>query len=151
MNGSDEGSMMSVFTDKELEYLATQRLGRLATINQHGHPQNAPVSFRYNPEEDAINIGGRWLSQSQKFKNVIRHTHVAFVVDDVQFNPSWHARGVEIRGVAEQVATGGKLIFGPDYDADDAVIRIHARQIISWGLEGSAYASRSNRKVEPTT
>ncbi len=139
---------MSVFTAKELEYMASQRLGRLATINPHGHPQNAPVSFRYNPEEDAIDIGGRWMSQSKKFRNVEKHAHVAFVIDDVLYTP-WHARGVEIRGVAEQVATGGKAIFGPEYDADDAILRIHARQIISWGLEGSAYASRSNRKVEP--
>jgi len=28
--------MMSKFTDVELEYLKTQRLGRLATINKHG-------------------------------------------------------------------------------------------------------------------
>lgn len=139
---------MSVFTDKELEYIASQKLGRLATINQHGHPQNAPVGFRYNPEEDAIEIGGRWLSQSKKFRNVEKHPHVAFVVDDVIFNP-WTVHGVEIRGVAEQVATGGKAIFGPDYDADEAILRIHARQIISWGLEGHAYAGRSNRKVEP--
>ena len=38
---------MGSFTDEELEYLAGQRLGRLATINPHGHPQTAPVGFRY--------------------------------------------------------------------------------------------------------
>ncbi len=141
---------MSSFTDKELEFLASQRLGRLATVNQHGHPQNAPVGFRYNPEHDSIDIGGRWMSQSKKFRNVLKHPHVAFVADDVTYNP-WHVRGVEIRGTAEQVATGGKLIFGADYDADEAILRIHPTQIISWGLEGSAYTGRSNRKVgQPT-
>jgi len=31
--------------DIELEYLKTQRLGRLATMNKHGAPQIAPVTF----------------------------------------------------------------------------------------------------------
>ncbi len=34
---------MSKFTGIELEYLKTQRLGRLATINKPGEPQIAPV------------------------------------------------------------------------------------------------------------
>jgi hypothetical protein len=29
--------------------LATQRLGRLATVDSHGAPHNNPVSFRCNP------------------------------------------------------------------------------------------------------
>ncbi len=49
---------LSRFTEAELEYLKTQRLGRLATVNQRGEPQVAAVSFRYNPEFDAIDIGG---------------------------------------------------------------------------------------------
>ena len=49
---------MSKFTDIELEYLKTQRLGRLATVNKNGEPQIAPVTFRYNAELDAIDIGG---------------------------------------------------------------------------------------------
>ena len=67
LNGKGKFNV-SVFTDKELEYMASQRLGRLATVNQHGHPQNAPVSFRYNPDEDSIDIGGRWMSQSKKYQ-----------------------------------------------------------------------------------
>jgi hypothetical protein len=35
---------MSKFTDIELEYLKTQRLGRLATVNKNGEPQIAPVT-----------------------------------------------------------------------------------------------------------
>jgi nitroimidazol reductase NimA-like FMN-containing flavoprotein (pyridoxamine 5'-phosphate oxidase superfamily) len=45
-------------TDAQLAYLATQRLGRLATADSHGAPQNNPVSFRYNPDLGTIDIGG---------------------------------------------------------------------------------------------
>ena len=31
------------FTDTQLAYLATQRLGRLATVDPQGAPQNNPV------------------------------------------------------------------------------------------------------------
>ena len=40
---------MSVFTDKELDYLNGQRLGRIATVGADGQPHVVPTSFRYNP------------------------------------------------------------------------------------------------------
>lgn len=39
---------MSHFTSAEIEYLKSQRLGRLATVNSKGEPHVVPVSFRYN-------------------------------------------------------------------------------------------------------
>ena len=135
---------MSVFTDKEIEYLQSQRLGRLATINPTGKPQNAPVGFKYNAELDTIDIGGRYMSKSKKFRNLHKNPNVAFVVDDVQ--PPWSPRGVEIRGTAEALPTGGKAFFGDRYDADDGLIRITPTQIIGWGLETEAYQAM-NRKV----
>ncbi len=49
---------MSVFTDKELGYLAGQRLGRIATVGPDRQPHVVPTWFRYNPEHDAIDVGG---------------------------------------------------------------------------------------------
>ncbi len=132
---------MSVFTEKEIEYLQHQRLGRLATVNRNDAPQIAPVGFRYNPELDVIEIGGRNLSQTQKVRNILKNPNVAFVVDDVQ--PPWKPRGVEIRGTARTLPTGGKQIFGANYDADETIIQITPHQIIGWGLDGEA----KNRKV----
>jgi pyridoxamine 5'-phosphate oxidase family protein len=135
---------MSVFTPEEIEYMHGQRLGRLATVNPQGQPQNSPVGFRYNPELDVIEIGGRFMSRSKKYRNLAKNPYVAFVIDDVL--PPWKPRAVEIRGVAEALPTGGKGFFGPDYQADEGLIRIKPVQIISWGLDGNAY-KQSNRKV----
>lgn len=41
---------MSVFTEKELEYFAGQRLGRIATVGPDGQPHVVPTSFRYSPD-----------------------------------------------------------------------------------------------------
>jgi pyridoxamine 5'-phosphate oxidase family protein len=136
---------MSVFTPKEIEYLQSQRLGRLATVNSEGKPQIAPVGFRYNPELDTIDIGGRSMSNSKKFRNILANQAVSFVVDDVL--PPWQPRGVEIRGTAQALPSGGKALFGDRYEADEGLIRITPAQIIGWGIDNQAYHP-FNRKVK---
>jgi pyridoxamine 5'-phosphate oxidase family protein len=139
---------MSVFSPNEIEYMKSQKLGRLATVRPGGEPQIAPVGFRYNADLDVIEIGGRFMSKSKKFHNVEQNPHVSFVIDDVL--PPWQPRGVEIRGVAETVPTGGKAMFGANYEADDAIIRITPTQIIGWGLDqGESW--NNNRKVKQAT
>ncbi|MGZ3636354.1 MAG: PPOX class F420-dependent oxidoreductase [Ktedonobacterales bacterium] len=129
---------MSKFTAQEIEYLGSQRLGRLATLSALGEPHVVPVGFRYNAELDTIDIGGHNIGKSKKFRDVARDGRVAFVVDDVL--PPWKPRGVEVRGLAEVLAEGGKLIM---QDFDDELIRITPRRIISWGVESDAFRPNS--------
>jgi pyridoxamine 5'-phosphate oxidase family protein len=126
---------MSKFIDIELEYLKTQRLGRLATINKNGEPQIAPVTYVYNTELDTIEIGGLHNSESQKFRNVARNGLASFVIDDVL--PPFQPRGIEIRGHAEALPDGGQAI-SPNFDP--AVIRLTPGRIISWNLTSGDYA-----------
>ena len=118
---------MSKFTVAELEYLKTQRLGRLATVNQRGEPQIAAVGFRYNPELDTIDIGGLDMANTQKFRNIARNGLVSFLVDDVQ--PPWKTRSFEIRGHAQALPEGGQSIA---LNMSSALIRITPRRIIFW-------------------
>ena len=127
---------MSVFTDKEIEYLRSQRLARLATVRADSKPQIAPVGFHYDADQDKIYIGGQYLSRSKKFRNILQNPHVSLVIDDVL--PPWQPRGVEIRGIAETVGTGGNALFGSNYPVDEAMIRITPVQIIGWGLDPEA-------------
>jgi pyridoxamine 5'-phosphate oxidase family protein len=121
---------MSVFRDAEIEYLGSQRLGRLATVGHDGMPHVVPVAFRYNPEADAIDIGGHDFAKRKKFRDVKRTGMAALVVDDVL--PPWQPRAVEVRGQAIALDTGGKAIME---SFDDPIIRILPRRIVSWGLE----------------
>ena len=134
---------MSRFTQAEIDYLGTQRLGRLATINTAGELHVVPVSFRYNPELDTLDIGGRWLSTSRKYRDVERDGRVAFVVDDIAA-PSL-PRGMEIRGRAVVAPTGG-LEIRPTLDPE--VIRITPTRIISWGVEGDNNYRPTGRNVQ---
>src|SRR5437763_1907250 len=49
---------MSAFNDAEIAYLEGQRLGRIATVGPDSQPHVVPVAFRYNADEDTIDIGG---------------------------------------------------------------------------------------------
>jgi pyridoxamine 5'-phosphate oxidase family protein len=120
-----------VFTDGELTYLEEQRLGRLATAQPSGTLQNNPVGFSYNAALHTIDIGGRDMANSQKFKNVADNGRAAFVVDDIASIQPWRVRCLEIRGHAE-------AIRDPSDSAartPGAIIRIHPRRIISFGID----------------
>jgi pyridoxamine 5'-phosphate oxidase family protein len=119
------------FTDAELEYLSSQILGRLATVAPNGTLQNNPVSFRYNPGTDTVDIGGHNLGATRKFRNVEKNSEVAFVIDDLASLDPWRARGVEIRGRAE--ALRGQQPLRPGFSTE--LIRIHPRRILSWGVD----------------
>ena len=129
---------MSVFTEKEIEYLGEQRLGRLATVDVEGRPHVVPVAFRYNAELGTLDIGGRNFARSKKFRDVEKTGKAAFVVDDVL--PPWRARGVEVRGRAEVHSEGGKEIME---NFANEVIRIFPQRIVGWGIDSDAYEQNS--------
>ncbi|MCK2220488.1 PPOX class F420-dependent oxidoreductase [Actinomadura sp. ATCC 31491] len=127
------------FTQAELDYLATQPLGRLATVSPEGQVQNSPTGFFLDAAGGTVTIGGHGMGASKKFRNVVAGSTVAFVVDDLASVSPWTVRGVEIRGTAE--ALTGQEPPMPGFSGE--LIRITPRKIISWGLGVPV----SNRKV----
>ena len=129
---------MSVFTDKELDYLAGQRLGRIATVGADGQPHVVPTSFRYNPDLDAIEVGGLRMSQTKKVRDVRRTGRASIVVDDVL--PPWSPRMIEIRGTAEVISSGGKALSD---NFEDTIVRITPVRIIAFGIDSEGYAANA--------
>jgi pyridoxamine 5'-phosphate oxidase family protein len=120
---------MGRFTPEEIAYLQSQRLGRLATVNEKGDLHVVPVGFRYNPEHDSIDIGGHNIVPTKKYREAVRHGRVAFVVDDVL--PPWKPRMVEVRGTVRAEASGGKEI-NPNFAPD--ILRLTPTYIVSIGV-----------------
>jgi len=131
-------------TTTERQYLETQILGRLATARPDGSLQNNPVGFSYDETTGSIDITGRNLAATQKFRNVASTGMVALVVDDLASRDPWVVRGVEIRGRAEAIRDQEP----PSPDAGREVIRIHPQRIVSWGLD-PAQPGMNSRSVEP--
>lgn len=136
---------MTAFTEAEINYMKSQRLGRLATAGADGQPHVVPVGFRYNANEDAIEIGGHsGFAKRKKYRDVLRNPRVAFVIDDIASLNPWVVRGIEIRGRVEVLATGG-IALGPGFDPE--MFRIRPGRIISWGINSTDYTRQSARSV----
>jgi pyridoxamine 5'-phosphate oxidase family protein len=52
-------------------------------------------------------------------------------VDDIASTTPWRVRGIEIRGEAEVLTTGGTDL-GPGFDPE--MFRITPRRVLAWGL-----------------
>ena len=122
---------MTSLTEAQITYLNSQRLGRLATVDAHGHPQNNPVGFRYNADLGTIDIGGRNLAATRKFRNLGHNDHVAFVVDDIVSTSPWQVRCLEIRGTAEALTDQPPMRPGMTGD----LIRIHPDRVLGFGFD----------------
>lgn len=144
-----EKASMSRFTPAEIEYMQSQRLGRLATVNEKGDLHVVPVGFRYNANHDTIDIGGHNIVPSKKYREALRHGRVAFVIDDVL--PPWKPRFVEVRGTVQAFPEGGKEI-NPNFAPD--ILRITPTYIVSIGINddvvqpGQQKVNYYSRKVE---
>ena len=140
---------MSKFTSAEIEYMQGQRLGRLATVNEKGDLHVVPVGFRYNAEQDTIDIGGHNIVPTKKYREAVRHGRVAFVVDDVL--PPWRPRFVEVRGTVQALPEGGEEIM-KDFVPD--ILRITPTYIVSIGINddvvqpGRGRVHYHGRKIE---
>jgi pyridoxamine 5'-phosphate oxidase family protein len=115
----------------QIEYLARQLLGRLATAGADHKPHVVPTSFRYNADLGTIDVGGHHVATTKKYRDVQTNGWAAIVVDDLVSVDPWTPRMLEIRGRAEALATGGAHL-GPGFG--DAFIRIHPEKVNSFGI-----------------
>jgi pyridoxamine 5'-phosphate oxidase family protein len=123
--------MAVALTELERAYLKSQPLGRLATVDPSGAPQNNPVGFYLDEESGDIVVGGAALSTTRKFRNVRSNGNVAIVVDDLVSRDPWTVRGVEIRGTAVALED----VEPPVGFMSREVIRITPTWVMSWGLD----------------
>jgi pyridoxamine 5'-phosphate oxidase family protein len=119
-------------TAAQIDYLASQMLGRLATAGTDHRPHVVPTSFRYNAELGTVDVGGHRMAITKKYRDVQATGSAAIVVDDLVSMDPWTARFLEIRGRAEAMPVGGAHL-GPGFG--EAFIRIYPQKINSFGIE----------------
>ena len=123
---------MVELTHAQIDYLAGQRLGRIATAGADGKPHVVPTSFRYNAELGTLDVGGMHVATTKKYRDVQANGWAAIVVDDLVSTDPWTPRMLEIRGRAEAVPSGGSALGG---GFGDAFIRIYPEKVNSFGIE----------------
>ena len=135
---------MSTFTDAEIEFLNSERLGRLATVGADGMPHVVPVAVFYDPAAEALVIGANAqfgeavMAKSKKFRDAQRRPKVAVVIDA----PS--PRILEVRGYAEARLDGGEEAgkrLGAPFTFTQAWLLIRPSRIVSVGINGGSFES----------
>ena len=115
---------MSAFTDAEIEFVNSQRLGRVATVGADGMPHVMPVAVFYDPDAE--------------FRDAQRRPKAAVVIDD----PG--PRILEVRGQAETHLDGGEDAgrrLGAPFRFAPAWIRVRPRRIVAVGINGGRFES----------
>jgi len=136
---------MGIFSEKELEYLGKQQVGRLATVSRDQFPHVTPVAYATDGERLYLNI----KYDSKKARNIRENPKVSFVVDDFL---SWEKiRAVLVSGKAELISRGKLHQIGRDliykkypkyqesYPIQEGgwskyILVITPIKVISWGL-----------------
>lgn len=127
------------FSPRELEFLASQALGRLAYLGADGSPIVVPVGYRViggDDEGHALAIVGHELESSAKYRALARDPRCSFVVD-AGIGPE--ARGLLVRGLARRADGPGR-----------PALIIDARRITTWGIESPAF-ERLHRRLGAAT
>ncbi len=108
-----------IFSQKEIEFLKSQRLARIATaatLTQGGksiQPDVVPVGFDFDGEY--LYVGGMNLLKSTKYRNVLKNDKVAIVVDDLKTIDPWEARGIKVYGTADIITRQGGYMENTDH------------------------------------
>jgi len=116
-----------MFTEKEIAYIQSQPLARLATVSTSLQPDVAPVGFKFDGEK--FFVSGFDITRTFKYKNVNEGNGlVSLVIDDLASVSPWKARGIKIHGKAEITEINGR-----------AALIIVPQRLWSWGIEDAAF------------
>ncbi|OPX05810.1 PPOX class F420-dependent oxidoreductase [Mycobacterium sp. AT1] len=111
------------FTPEEIDYMKTQPLARIATVDGEGQPDVVPVTFEFDGTH--IHIGGFQPATTRRHQNVSAgNHHVALVIDDVVSTEPWSPRFLRIYGSAEVV------------NGEQPHLRVTPTTSWSWNLRG---------------
>lgn len=128
-----------MFSEKELAYLRTQKLLRMATIAPDGQPDVDAVNFEFDGQY--FYIGGLALQTSRKYKNIMAgNTKVSLIIDD-QETPA--PRGIKLHGVA-------KIVQRTDRRGLREYVAVRPTVSWHWGIVGPP-VFKNNTFVAPKT
>ena len=133
----------TIFSQKEVEYIKSQRLARIATaapsiaFSRQGEdrsiqPDVVPVGFDF--DGDYFYVGGMNILMSTKYKNVLKNNKVAIVIDDLKSIDPWDPRGIKVYGTADIINSQGGYMEGTGHP-NPSYIKVKPDKKWSWGIE----------------
>jgi pyridoxamine 5'-phosphate oxidase family protein len=90
------------FSQEEIDYINTQPLARIASVDEHGQPDVVPVGFEFDGTH--FNIGGMQPANTRRHRNILAgRNKVALVIDDLAPTGGWNPRFLRVYGTAEMI------------------------------------------------
>lgn len=124
----------TTFTDAEIAYLQSERLARVATVDESGNPRIVATGFSFNADKSRIELSGIDVAKTRRWRDLQRNPHIAFLVDDVPDPAHWNPRNLTVRGTAV-LHDAGDQSDQPSFETDKAWMHIEPESIRSWGLD----------------
>jgi pyridoxamine 5'-phosphate oxidase family protein len=123
-----------MFSDKEIDYLKSQKLARIATVSKGLQPDVQPVG--YELEGDKFIIGSLDMEKTLKYKNIKNgNPKVALVIDDLESVNPFKPRGIKVHGTAEIVERTS--IYGKGL-----YIQVTPQKVWSWGIQRPVFEEK---------
>ncbi len=135
--------LISIFSEKEVQYLRSQILARIATSSSDGIPDVAPVGFDF--DGSFFYIGGMNITKTTKYRNIIKNNNVALVIDDLKTVNPWDPQGIKIYETAERVGRE-QMLRGQIRDNDHfrpTYIRVKPTKKCAWGIDEPVFQAGS--------
>lgn len=80
-----------IFSRNEIEYLKSQHVARIATVSmledRSMQPDIVPGGFDFDGEY--LYVGGMNILKSTKYKNILKNSTIAIVIDDLKTVDPW--------------------------------------------------------------
>jgi PPOX class probable F420-dependent enzyme len=142
---------MSALPADVTEFIASARLGRLATADDAGQPLVVPFCFAWDGEAlvSAIDAKPKRAGDLKRVRNIRENPKVSVVIDD--YDEDWRRlRWVIIQGVAEILTAGRDFAAGidlllskyPQYRGmalardSGTMIKVRPRKVLQWRYAG---------------
>jgi pyridoxamine 5'-phosphate oxidase family protein len=129
-----------MFSEKEIQYLKSQHLARISTVSPDDlQPDVSPVGFDFDGEY--FYVGGMNLLKTRKYRNVLKNSKLALVIDDLETVDPWAPRGIRIYGTADIVTRqGGYMDRAHPSSPPPSYIRVKPTKKWSWAIDEPVFA-----------
>ena len=125
------------FSEQEIDFLRSQPLARLATVNDDGGPDVVPVAFEFDGQHFWVGGVGPQVAATRKLRNIVAgRSKVSLVVDDLVSMEPFIARALRVYGDAEPPIERTGMV-GPGLYA-----RITPSVSWSWNMAGEPAGER---------
>jgi uncharacterized protein len=128
---------MTLLKKRELDFLKSHELCRMATASKDGHPHVVPVIYALDGEDIVVAVD----YGTKKLKNLRENPNVALVVDD--YSPN---RGILMEGKSEILERGKEYLRllqilydrfeyyrkNPWKEGESPILKIHPTKATSW-------------------